>query len=217
MPESGRSLLLVLALSSLLSLDSARPRPAASERGDDEDAATISSELVSYLSRFGYLPSSEHLEGALMTEQQVRDALRNLQFFAGLESTGRLDARTAELLARPRCGVPDVAHEGYRNKRYALQGQRWSRTNLTWSLTSAAPSTDSGQEVRRELGQALQMWARQSGLTFTEVSHPGRTGEADLRISFRRGFHGDGYPFDGSGSVLAHAFFPGSGRGGKQG
>ena len=83
--------------------------------------------------------------------------------------------------------------------------------------TTSASSNDPTHhgEVRRELSYALQMWARQSGLEFTEVAPGGsRSNAADIRVYFHRHFHGDGYPFDGAGSVLAHAFFPGSGRGG---
>lgn len=177
---------------------------------------TITQNGVSYLTQFGYLPRSE--TESLFTDQQVRDAVRNLQFMAGLNVTGELDPVTLDIMRRPRCGVPDVTHTGYRNrrsvrlKRYSLQGQRWSKTNLTWNLQKGPSSGLDHNLARRELSYALELWARESSLTFQEVN-PGDD-RADISVFFHRGFHGDGYQFDGQGSVLAHAFFPGSGRGG---
>jgi len=49
------------------------------------------------------------------------------------------------------------------------------------------------------------MWSDVSALTFSET-----TGTPDIEIRFVRRSHGDGYPFDGPGSVLAHAFYPSS-------
>ncbi|BES95658.1 matrix metalloproteinase [Nesidiocoris tenuis] len=70
-------------------------------------------------------------------------------------------------------------------------------------------SLDYGR-LRSDLHLALQLWARHSRLTFSEVN----SDNADILVYFEKGFHGDGFPFDGAGQVLAHAFFPGQGRGG---
>ena len=99
----------------------------------------INKEMEDYLTRFGYLPQSDLETGALRTMQQLSDAIRNLQGFAGINMTGEIDSQTKNLLKQKRCGVQDVSL-GFRNKRsirvkrYNLQGQRWSHSNLTWSL-----------------------------------------------------------------------------------
>uniref|UniRef100_A0A1B0ADA0 Peptidase metallopeptidase domain-containing protein n=1 Tax=Glossina pallidipes TaxID=7398 RepID=A0A1B0ADA0_GLOPL len=69
--------------------------------------------------------------------------------------------------------------------------------------------TDAGQ-VRLILRKALSVWERSSKLTFREVY----SDQADIQVLFARRDHGDGYKFDGPGQILAHAFYPGVGRGG---
>ena len=68
--------------------------------------------MEDYLTNFGYLPQSNLETGAMRTEQQLMDAVKNLQFFAGINTTGTVDQDTIELMKKPRCGVPDVTHIG---------------------------------------------------------------------------------------------------------
>ena len=75
---------------------------------------------------------------------------------------------------------------------------RYAWSHLTERLPAAA--------TEAELVRALNEWAKYAKLTFTETTD----GQANrtLAILFAGGDHGDGYPFDGPGGVLAHAFYP---------
>ena len=60
------------------------------------------------------------------------------------------------------------------------------------------------RQVDQEIEKALSVWSDHTDLTFTQK----RSGKVHIDISFLKGEHGDGDPFDGSGGTLAHAFFP---------
>ena len=53
-------------------------------------------------------------------------------------------------------------------------------------------------DVRDAIYRAFSMWSDVTQLTFTEVL----VGSVDIQIKFRRGYHGDGYPFDGPGKYM---------------
>src|SRR5260370_11702626 len=60
--------------------------------------------------------------------------------------------------------------------------------------------------AKAEIVRAFSEWAKYVKLTFTltEDKNASRT----LAVLFASGDHGDGYPFDGPGGILAHTFYP---------
>ncbi|XP_063286983.1 matrix metalloproteinase-25 isoform X1 [Pelobates fuscus] len=167
------------------------------------------SQGVDWLTRYGYLPPPDPYSAQQQTLDGYRNALRIMQKFAGLPETGELDDKTYDMMKKPRCSLPDVIMASdiprRRRKRYAFTGTSWQKRELTWRVESF-PDTLTQDTTRTLIDSALYAWSRETQLRFTETG-----GEADLRVAFLGGSHGDGYPFDGPGGTLGHAFFPGVG------
>ncbi|SPT20662.1 unnamed protein product [Triticum aestivum] len=166
--------------------------------------------LRRYLARFGYASTPDDADGQLV--------VRLYQSTLGLPVTGRLDARTLDLLATPRCGVPDL--QANATARFAFfPGQpRWARAPGHFLLTYAVLSDPPYQPlpdhlprgaVRAAFRRAFARWARVIPVRFRETRD---YNTADVRVGFLAGDHGDGEPFDGPLGVLGHAFSPPSGQ-----
>jgi len=69
-------------------------------------------------------------------------------------------------------------------------------------LTAKLPSATTQSEIQR----AMTEWSKVIKLTWQASTNP--TGSRTVNIIFASGAHGDGFPFDGPGGVLAHTFYP---------
>ncbi|NXS12157.1 MMP7 protein, partial [Neodrepanis coruscans] len=134
----------------------------------------------------------------------LEERIKEMQRFFHLTVTGKLNAETEEIMKLPRCGLPDIAEY------QTFPGNpRWKKTHLTYRIVSYTPDL-SKNKVDDAIKKALMVWSDVTPLHFQRIY----SGIADIEIRFARRGHGDGYPFDGRGGTLAHAFAPGEGIGG---
>ncbi|XP_042275343.1 matrix metalloproteinase-17b [Thunnus maccoyii] len=187
------------------------PTPSSAPVAPTEDE---SSQLVDWLMKYGYLPPSDPSTGQLQAWTAVTNAVRAMQRFAGLKDTGIVDEETMALMSTPRCSLPDqeepsksLTNQEERNMRRRKRAiSMWTRKNINWRLHSYPSSSHLSRETIRSLVfYALRVWAEPTPLEFHEVGSPE---SADLQVDFLHGYHGDGYPFDGAGGAVGHAFFP---------
>ncbi|XP_029958969.1 matrix metalloproteinase-17b [Salarias fasciatus] len=187
--------------------------PTASAAPTEDESAR----LVDWLMRYGYLPSADPSTGQLQAWSAVTDAVKAMQRYAGLRETGVTDEETVALMSSPRCSLPDQVDTSTpadgpdgrmrrRRRRRRRAVSMWTRRNINWRLRSHPSSSHLSRETVRSLVfYALRVWAEPTPLEFHEVGSPEA---ADLQIDFLHGYHGDGYPFDGVGGAVGHAFFP---------
>lgn len=163
-----------------------------------------------FLNRFGYL--SRHKCSPDLLCPHISVALRRFQAFYRLEETGMLTLETLKLMRRPRCGLPDlhpddIGGPGIEDSDpFVFEGTPWAQQQIRWFMGTGTPDTTS--EVSA-IQSALDTWAGIIPRTFPATS---TTTNAQLRVSFETGNHGDGNAFDAAGNVLAHAFYPQDGR-----
>ena len=154
-----------------------------------------------YLLRFGYYSDSG--SGKTSSLQAISKAVAQFQAFAGLEETGQVDAATVELMRERRCGVKDSVQA--RRKRFALQGSRWRKRNITYRVSKYPSKAGlTRKDVDTTMKKAFEVWSRSTNLNFERKS----VGDVHIEISFEEKDHGDDDSFDGLGGTLAHAFFP---------
>jgi hypothetical protein len=70
------------------------------------------------------------------------------------------------------------------------------------TLTPKVP----GSTVESEVIRALQAWASATNVVFSPAASA--TAARAVVLEFASGAHGDAYPFDSAGTILAHTFYP---------
>jgi hypothetical protein len=106
--------------------------------------------------------------------------------------------------------VSAVTENGVLAQYIATVGAGWDGAGLgsaaltyVWGgATTKLPTAQAQSEIVR----AMQEWSRIAAIRWTQGTNA--AGLKTVHVLFGAGSHGDAYPFDGPGNVLAHTFYP---------
>ncbi|XP_050225729.1 metalloendoproteinase 3-MMP-like [Mercurialis annua] len=182
--------------------------------------------LKNYLHKFGYLSYKNQSHSTNDDfDDLLESAVKTYQLNYHLNVTGFLDSETVSKMIMPRCGVADIINgktrmeSGKKNRHHNSTSfhtvshysffpgnPKWppSKYSLTYAFLPGTPN-----QAMNPVSKAFQTWAGNTHFRFSMVQN---VGDADIKIGFGRGDHGDGANFDGRGGVIAHAFAPQDGR-----
>ncbi|CAF1575033.1 unnamed protein product [Adineta ricciae] len=192
-----------------------------------------------YLQQFGYTPKVEGRRlFSILAKSSYTEGILKLQRLYKLPETGQFDETTTNFMQKSRCGNPDlgtydsigrpvnidVPEQISANNVQGRSGNAknpvhssahtsiWPKKHLRWYIEEYPKQQQfipSNEQIRRIFHQSFADWQKYSGLTFEMTTLKDM---ADIKIQFRSLNHSDGYPFDGPGKTLAHAFYPTSGE-----
>ncbi|KAL5738973.1 hypothetical protein ACOSQ2_028153 [Xanthoceras sorbifolium] len=196
-------------------------------------------EIKKYLEKFGYLEYKNAKNRTHENDDDFDDllesAVKTYQLNFHVKPSGVLDRKTLSKMAMPRCGVADIVNSTKLDEEnpppppWLWQPFRHSCSLLFFQRKSemaGGPDTfnlriSSGLQICNFLtigtrddamgpvARAFQTWQANTRFKFSRVED---STNANLKISFASGDHGDGSPFDGPGKTLAHAFSATDGR-----
>ena len=113
------------------------------------------------------------------------------------------------LTGEPVIGCAGAIAEAGSVGEYVLASTGWPKNtagvSLNYFFESLTDKLDQST-ARGEIERAFREWTKYTNLTLSPGQKAGLYRSID--ILFARGAHGDPYPFDGPGGVLAHTFYP---------
>jgi hypothetical protein len=194
------------------------------KKGDKSSDVTL---LQGYLRRFGYIDSNQddlladekannnYASSISLRPQQFDDtidvALRRLQQFYRLPTTGILDEKTIDLMSQPRCGNPDI-RISEKLDMFFEGNPKWQAFNLSYQIENYTLAL-SKEVVNSAIAYAYNQWSSVVPFKFTSTG----SSDANIKLSFqRRNHHMNGSEycprvFDGPKGEVAHAFPPQTG------